>query len=560
MRLKYLSFLAIVILSAVLLVSCTESDTSSRIENDDLVALDPIMKSKGDLQISVDPRIELLVSVQLQSDYVRLNNQDSKYGKEMKSFFTNFKNHSAVKSFKIMSNVGFSYDAPPTACLYFDHPLTLKQHTPFTQDLIQRAGGENKLEDFFDSLQNFAVKSHFEDFYNEHRELYEAMVSRVYENLGDMDLIKDLEDYYHIQKDEYNIILSPLLHGGGYGPQVETADGKTKIYGILGPNHIDNDGIPVFSTEFIQSLVWHEFSHSFINPLTEKYWSDIIKYNSLFKPISSQMSAMAYGNWETCVNEHIVRAVTARLTYLQIGEDEGNSVIRNERINGFAYIEPLCERLELYEQNPDKWSSFEDFYPELISVFKELSESNLGEDFYNVQFQGPINAAFSDKEKVVLIVPGNESENEMNAGIQQYVTKEIRDRFFPDSEIFTDEEALQKDLSNKMIIAYGTISGNKWLAKYSSQFPFTIEADRVIADDIYEGDDLKLISALPNPQNPDNGLVVYTAQKPQDIIGINSIYHGPTDYVVFSESQDILSSGNYAKTENGWSFPGKKTP
>ncbi|NLL05173.1 MAG: DUF4932 domain-containing protein [Clostridiaceae bacterium] len=33
----------------------------------------------------------------------------------------------------------------------------------------------------------------------------------------------------------------------------------------------------------------------------------------------------------------------------------------------------LCEKLEVFEKNRNKYSSFEDFYPELINTFRDLS-------------------------------------------------------------------------------------------------------------------------------------------------------------------------------------------
>jgi len=86
MRPKQLYYLTAILLLAVLLAGCVKFGTASGIESNDLVVLDPVIKSKGDLLISVDPRIELLVAVQLQADYSLLSNQNSEYGRKMKAF------------------------------------------------------------------------------------------------------------------------------------------------------------------------------------------------------------------------------------------------------------------------------------------------------------------------------------------------------------------------------------------------------------------------------------------------------------------------------------------
>lgn len=553
MRGKLICLVLPVFLFMFLLTSCSDSETSSRIAIENMVELEPVIKSKGDLRISVDPRIELLVSVQLLSGYSRLSNQQSKYGKEMKNFFNRYNDHAAIKNFKLMASSGFTYDAPPTAVLFFGNPLLLEQHTAFTPYLLGRGGGENKMNLFFNSLQNFAVQSDFETFYNEQKDSYATMVNSVYDNLAEIDLVDNLESYYRMKKDEYNIILSPLLHGGGYGPQIEASDGTVKIYGIVGPNDFDESGLPQFSTEFIQYLVWHEFSHSFVNPLTEQHLNEVNEYRGLYKPIAKKMKDMAYGSWDICVNEHIVRAVTTRLAYLNEGRAEGDDALRNEKAQGFAYIEALCEKLEDFENNRDMYSTFEDFYPELIQVFKELSKRKLGADFYDIPFNGPINAAMTDKEKVVIIVSTHETEEAANKEIQKYA-KIIRDQFFPGNKIYTDEEALMEDLSENAVFAYGTIEGNSWLSKYSSEFPFTVESDKIIAGTVYEGNNFKLISALPNPQNKNNALVLYTAQNPWDIVNINNVFHGPTDYTIIKGAEEIIADGNYEKSDERWCF------
>jgi len=46
----------------------------------------------------------------------------------------------------------------------------------------------------------------------------------------------------------------------------------------------------------------------------------------------------------------------------------------------------------------------------------------------------------------------------------------------------------------------------------------------------YEGKNLRFITAWRNPKNIEKGVVIYTALKTADVIAINGIFHGPTDY------------------------------
>ncbi len=507
--------------------------------------------SEHQLQVKVDPRIELLSVVQLLSGYMRINSLDLEYKDEILDYFQAYQNHQAVKIFKGLANAGFSYDAPPTAMLYLSQPPELEYKVPFTDYLKQRAGGERKLRQFVDSLRDFAVESNFIAFYNQHQAFYEQLVEGVKDKIEDEDYVADLEGYYRSSQEGYYIILAPLFHAGGYGPRVEIQENRYNIYNICGPSN-EEEQKPIFGSEWnLCYLVWHEFSHSFINPLTEQYSHEVGQYSSLLAPIAEKMKSQAYPNWSTVVNEHIVRAVTARLTYLKYGKTAGDTVLRNEKNRGFVYIEDLTKALEEYE-NSQEYSNFEEFYPEILKVFKKLLESDLGEDYYTTVFRGPINSASQDRDSVVLIIPTNENDKKDIEGIKQYVTK-VKEMFFKESAVLTDIEALKNDLSTKSILAYGTIEGNLWLKEHSSLFPFLIKRDKIIADKTYHGEDLRHISALPNPYNEKRALVIYTAQQAEDIVGINKVYHGPTDYVVAS-GEEVLQSADYGVKEEQWEY------
>ncbi|MGH4123505.1 MAG: DUF4932 domain-containing protein [Clostridium sp.] len=554
------AIITIISLGLMLILGCTllyksnhktvTTSTTELSKLSKLSELEPVKISKGTFNIMIDPRIELLLSVQLNSNYEPLTTIDFKYKDDVKNYFSKYKNHNAINTFKKLSRSGFSYDAPPATMMYVSKVPKLEQQTPFSDYLIGRGGSKKSLENFMLTLSNYAVESDFSTFYNNHMEFYKDLVGNVSKQLQDRDFAKELENYYGLKKNSYNLVISPLFHSGGYGAEIKTKNNNSDIYGFLGP-HNSKDSMPIYSKEALSGIGWHEFSHSFVNPTTEKNITKVNKYDSLFTPLADIMSKKAYPNWEVCVNEHIVRAVTTRLSYIYLGKQAGDNALRYEKTNGFYYIDGLCAKLEYYEKNRDKYASFEDFYPELINVFKNYSEQNLTDDFYTLKFQGPINSAFNNKN-IVFIVPTNENDKAYNDSILKDV-ENVNDTFKLSATIITDKKALTQDLSKNTILAYGTIEGNLWLSKYKSSFPFKIEDDKIKTDVEYNGTNLKLITALPNPQNSNNALIIYTAQNPEYIININEILHGGTDYVIAKKSE-IIKSGNYIKDKNKWSF------
>lgn len=380
----------VIIISAVLLAAAAALIYYFNSNNDqpsvtNSYELQPVKAVQNLLNIMVDPRMELLSSVQLNSGYHLLTALDFSYKDDMTKYFAGYKNSSAVSDFKAMSQNSFSYDAPVAAMLYYSNPTEMKKVYEVDNGYISRAGGKARLDNFIKDMNSYSLSSDFAEFYDDHSGFYNAVVEETASQIKDCDIVNDLEGYYGIKQHSYNLILAPMSISGGYGPRVERADGTYDIYGIIGPNGV-KDGIPQFDKKNILFLGWHEFGHSFINPLTAKNSAEISKYSALYGPIKEKMTSLAYTNWETCVNEHIVRSVVARLNYIKYGEDTYQQVISSEKSNGFFYIEPICKKLEQYEKNRDKYKTFEDFYPEIIAVFKELSEAHLGSDFYKMKF------------------------------------------------------------------------------------------------------------------------------------------------------------------------------
>jgi hypothetical protein len=538
------------------------------------------IESAHSLNITVDPRIELLAVVQFLSGYGErtglITCYDFPYKVDVSEYFSAYKDHPAVKLFAEMSLSGFNFDAPPDAMLHLSNPPELTLEVPFTRNLKRRAGGQERLEKFIQELRDFAQKTNFRSFFEAHKGTYSKLVSDTYGKMQGVDFIATLENYYGMKQLSYNIILAPLFHSGGFGPRIDPEgssspvrnfinslqylifnkwSGKSyEIYNICGPTGVEN-GIPSFGTQVgFRQLAWHEFGHSFVNPLSESFKNriKISEYSSFFAPIREKMEKEGYSNWETCVNEHIVRAVTARLTFIHFGKQAGEDELRDQKSNGFAYIELLCKKLEEYEIRRDKYPTLADFFPEMISVFGEISKKGKDKELYSFDFAGPINAVSSDKKSIVLILPTQESDKAVQDEIHKYVMK-IYERLFKGCLVLTDAEALTKDLSKNSLIIYGTFRGNLWLAQHLNEFPLRIEPDKIVMDSVYYGTDLRFITDWPNPQNPQKGMVIYTAQRAEDIVGINGVFHGSTDFVI-AKGTEILREGNYVKAKEGWGF------
>lgn len=373
---KSLLLLLSVCLFSFILFGCTKVSTSSNI---DLTLNEPVIKTKNSINIIVDPKIELLSIVQLLSGYDKINSTlmtdaSFEYKDKVIEYFSEFKNHKAVKQFSKMSKSGFTYDAPPGLVLFADDNLNVRKDVELTEYIIKRAGGEEKIIRLFDALKEFCVDTNFDDFYNSNIDYYNEITDNTLLLMkDDTNIIEQLEEYYGIKQKSYNVILTSLYGKGAYGPKIQNIDGDTEIYSVLGCIGVSKNGYPFFITnnDYFTYLQQHEFSHSFINPITEKNIKLANSYDVLFGPIKDKMKSMAYSSWETCLNEHIIRALTARFVYND-GNSEDTNTLYKEKNQGFIYVESLFNKLEEYEKNRDKYPTIEDFYPELLKALDEF--------------------------------------------------------------------------------------------------------------------------------------------------------------------------------------------
>jgi len=327
--------------------------------------------------IKVDPRIELLSIVQYLSDFRNKDdmindgelvyNGYEKYIKDVEEYFSKYKDHDVVSLYEEMSMVGLGYDKAPQLILYLSDDLNEidNKTMPYTE-IVKTVGSKNIIKKFIKELKKFSNDSNFPQFYKEHKDFYLDLVLNAEKQLKSINAVEKFLDFYGTKQGNFTIIIVPL-YIGGYGIKIPYNEKEHGIYGVLPP---------VNDTEGFSSWIWHEFSHSYVDSFTEKNRKEINKYSDLYNPIKVDMIKQAYGNWQTTVNEHIVRAVTVKLVVDTFGKEYEEKHILHNKNRGFAYIEPIYAQLEEFENNREKYKTFEDFYPRLMMVFEELSKKD----------------------------------------------------------------------------------------------------------------------------------------------------------------------------------------
>jgi hypothetical protein len=516
-----------------------------------LAALPAQATAQSSLRIGPDPRTELLSIVQTLGTATGrlglLNRSETPYRAAVLAHFEPFRGHPAVECMDSVAAGGFSFDAPHHLMVHLTPPPELRPMAELPPALVQRAkGGRPQLDACLAHLRDFASESGFSEFYDAQAEAYEAMAAPVRALAAASDYVGQIESYFGESQAAYSMVLAPLL-AGNFGPRIRLDEGL-HIYGIISPFGV-RDGVPVFATEDqLRYLVWHEFGHSFVNPLAEANAARLDSAASLLEPIRARMQRLGYRDWRTVVNEHVIRAVTSRLAALHLGEEPGKMAVLRERAEGFAYVDPLATALVAYEAQRDRYRTFREYYPQLLRVVADLSVRDLGPDFFRHPFVGPLSAVGNDSS-LLIVLPTAEPDTAAQRELHDYV-REMAARFFEQAAIVDDTAALRMDRGRREVILYGTPSGNALLASIMNRLPIRIGPAGVQAREAHEGSGYRVFTVWPSPWDGDFGLLIYTAQRTADVVGVHGVPHGGTDYVVARES-NVLESGNYTGKVTG---------
>jgi hypothetical protein len=83
----------------------------------------------------------------------------------------------------------------------------------------------------------------------------------------------------------------------------------------------------------------------------------------------------------------------------------------------------------------------------------------------------------------------------------------------------------------------GSPENHSFFRRIRDQLPLRFESDGVVVGKKKcMGRDVGAIFACPNPLNSDHLMIIYGAVSPAALNRMNAVVHGPTDYVVFSDT------------------------
>jgi hypothetical protein len=331
---------------------------------------------------TIDKRVEILSIVSRLAEYDEYN-QDAakKYVSAIHLHFDKFKSDTLIGFAKIVrEELGIGFDAVMSLAVNLKQDKQQFTLQPNWKNDIDTRWTKKATLQFVHLLNQFYTKAKAELFFKNQENYYnKALIA-----FNQVQVKFNQQWYYNYYgitpKDKFSIIVGCGNGGANYGPSINLTKTVRQVYAVMGSWSFDKDGNPVFKVEDYLPTLIHEFNHSFINPLLFKHQSDTVLSNSMLKildTMKTEMERQAYGNWETILNESLVRASVVR--YLFKNNDGDNNIVNDEiaeQLNrGFLWTKELVSLLEVYENNRTKYPSIIDFYPEIITFFKSTADS-----------------------------------------------------------------------------------------------------------------------------------------------------------------------------------------
>ena len=212
------------------------------------------------------------------------------------------------------------------------------------------------------------------------------------------------------------------------------------------------DNFQFGDTVNLRRLLWHEFGHSFVNPVVDANSPLVASCASLYPPIAAKMQAQNYGLWQVSVYENVVRAMVSRMLANYATPQEGDI----EFCSSGARVSLMCRRWRSDYVNTKPIAirilDFADFAPRLLSALTELVGREFSPTFFLAPYSGTINSVATERDRIVFVIPTGEDDKSVESLVRAYALR-VSDILFPNATVMDDTEALARDLSANSVLA-----------------------------------------------------------------------------------------------------------
>lgn len=292
------------------------------------------------------------------------------YYQKVMDHFDRHKGHALIDSLnqhitEVFGNSTYSY--------YYNIRMNANMYTFEKDGIVNNSpyrtmgfGGTNELEPLLPLLYDFAEKSDFKAFYQEHQDYYDSLVATYYELVPIDKMWKWVEDKFPQRYDSYKIYFSPLV-GGAHSTQGFSDNGFKETVMFI--------DAPIFQGTYTQKekeailsrIVFTEIDHNYVNPTTDKF----PEISNLMQPLHCwNNGTQSYGSSIATFNEYMTWALFSIYLHDEFGQEvfekrnkrEANFMAKSRGFLRFPEFNAFV--LDWYKNNPGQ--PLEALYPAAI--------------------------------------------------------------------------------------------------------------------------------------------------------------------------------------------------
>ena len=352
-----------------------------------------ILQFHGSCQVSsipspkVDLRVELLSIVfRLAGNQEYNSDVNTKYVEKIHVHFDKFKNHPLIQYAQQLRDSGkIGYDAVAAMAIHLTQVPDLKPIVSFSQATPEKRWNQAAAAKFALLLKQFYKDADCKTFFASSANDYKIAESRFLELFKKLDVNWYFKFFGKAPNEEFNIIIGLGNGGNNFGPQIDLENGRRRVYAIIGAGSFDSTGVPIFKAEYYLSTLVHEFNHSFVNYLTDKYETALSPSGELlYAKEGVKMRRQAYSNWKTMSSEALVRACVIKyLASYERDTSVAEKEMNQELGRGFVWMRALVQMLGQYEEKRVSFPTLESFMPKVIQFYDTLAPNvNNYEDYF----------------------------------------------------------------------------------------------------------------------------------------------------------------------------------
>jgi len=320
-----------------------------------------ILKIINGLNITVDNRMELIFAIHaLYKDYKQ--NEDLDWIETPPiEYFNDLKKLIDIKKYpKLCKYIEYAFEdcaMPANLASYFDKEFNL-QIDNINNKVIFSYGN---IEEFAKLFKEVAEDIKWNEFLELKKDFYQNILKEI--NIVDSLNIDEIEKFYGTKKNSYTYNISVLINGG-----FAVHDNYDNIYAIRGFIWDDEEYTWLNDKTYLFENMFHEFSHSFINQLVDKYELELSKLKP--EDLSYNINKTYGMKLKTILYEYFVRANATILASKYTHDLKATEYIKS---HGFPHLQEI---IDFTLENKNKYFNYEEFFvKELIPFMYTLSNS-----------------------------------------------------------------------------------------------------------------------------------------------------------------------------------------